>query len=90
MVIQRAGRLDVLVNNAGYDLYAAAEDTSWAEMTAQIEVNFYGAVRMIQAVHPRPDKGLTPCTQYLSQRVYFPSSVYHSVLLTGRQNHVKE
>jgi short-subunit dehydrogenase len=52
-VIHRAGRLDVLVNNAGYDLYAAAEDTSWAEMTAQIDINFYGAVRMIQAVLPQ-------------------------------------
>jgi NAD(P)-dependent dehydrogenase (short-subunit alcohol dehydrogenase family) len=51
-MIAEAGRLDVLVNNAGYDLYGAVEDTSWEEFTAQLDTNFIGVVRLIQAVLP--------------------------------------
>ena len=51
-VLQRAGRLDVLVNNAGYDLYAAAQDTDLTDYMAQMETNLWGAVRMTNAVLP--------------------------------------
>ena len=51
-VIQRAGRIDVLVNNAGYDLYGAFEETSREEFEEQIDTNFMGAVRMVRAVLP--------------------------------------
>jgi short-subunit dehydrogenase len=51
-VIERAGRLDVLINNAGYDLYGAAEDTAWSEMVDQVDVNFFGAARLMRAVLP--------------------------------------
>ncbi len=44
------GRIDVLINNAGYDLYAAAEETTDVELRAQLETNFFGAVRMTQLV----------------------------------------
>jgi NAD(P)-dependent dehydrogenase (short-subunit alcohol dehydrogenase family) len=52
MVAERAGTLDVLVNNAGYDLYGALEDTSWDEFMDQIDTNFLGVVRMTKAVLP--------------------------------------
>jgi short-subunit dehydrogenase len=51
-VLQRAGAIDVLINNAGYHLYGAAEETSVDELDDQMQTNFYGAVRMIQAVLP--------------------------------------
>jgi short-subunit dehydrogenase len=51
-VIQRAGRLDVLVNSAGYVLAGGIEETSVAEAKAQFETNFFGAVRMVNAVLP--------------------------------------
>lgn len=51
-VIAEAGRLDVLVNNAGYDLYGTAEETSLAALLAQLDTNFVGAVRLTQAVLP--------------------------------------
>lgn len=51
-VIDEAGHIDVLINNAGYDLYGAAEETSLDELTAQMDTNFYGAVRLIQAMLP--------------------------------------
>jgi short-subunit dehydrogenase len=51
-VLAESGKIDVLVNNAGYDLYGAAEETSLEETLAQLETNFVGAVRMIKAVLP--------------------------------------
>jgi short-subunit dehydrogenase len=50
--LSRSGRIDVLVNNAGYALTGAAEETSVAEAQAQFDTNFFGVVRMIDAVLP--------------------------------------
>lgn len=51
-VLERAGRLDVLVNNAGYELAGALEETSLEEARAQFDTNFFGVVRMVKAVLP--------------------------------------
>ena len=51
-VMQRHGRIDVLVNNAGYELAGAIEETSVEEAIAQFETNFFGVHRMVQAVLP--------------------------------------
>jgi NAD(P)-dependent dehydrogenase (short-subunit alcohol dehydrogenase family) len=51
-VVNRSGRLDVLVNNAGYELAGALEELSSEEATAQFETNFFGVVRMVNAVLP--------------------------------------
>jgi|ERR671933_87792 NAD(P)-dependent dehydrogenase (short-subunit alcohol dehydrogenase family) len=40
-------RVDVVVNNAGYALVGALEQTSMDEIKAQFETNFFGAVRMM-------------------------------------------
>jgi NAD(P)-dependent dehydrogenase (short-subunit alcohol dehydrogenase family) len=46
------GPIDVLVNNAGYGHEGTVEESSLAELRRQMEVNFFGAVAMIQAVLP--------------------------------------
>jgi short-subunit dehydrogenase len=51
-VLQRAGRIDVLVNNAAEGLIGATEETSVEEAIALYEANFFGAARMINAVLP--------------------------------------
>ncbi len=50
--VDRVGKIDVLVNNAGYSLMGSAEETSLAEAKAQLETNFFGVVRMVNAVLP--------------------------------------
>ncbi len=45
-------RIDVVVNNAGYALVGALEDSSIDEIKAQFETNLFGAIRVIQAVLP--------------------------------------
>ncbi|ADU68872.1 oxidoreductase [Pantoea sp. At-9b] len=51
-IIARSGRIDVLVNNAGYGSYGAVEDVSLDEARAQFEVNVFGAARLCQLVLP--------------------------------------
>jgi NAD(P)-dependent dehydrogenase (short-subunit alcohol dehydrogenase family) len=51
-IVAREGRIDVVVNNAGYGLAGAVEDTELGEARAQLETNFFGVVRVCKAVLP--------------------------------------
>ena len=51
-IIREKGRIDIVVNNAGYALVGALEETSMEEIKAQFETNFFGAVRVMQAAIP--------------------------------------
>src|SRR5437762_3882019 len=51
-VIDRFGRLDVLVNNAGTGAAGAAEESSVAQIQGVFDINFFGLVRMTRAVLP--------------------------------------
>jgi NAD(P)-dependent dehydrogenase (short-subunit alcohol dehydrogenase family) len=47
------GRLDVVVNNAGYGLLGGVEEVTEDEARAQLETNFFGALWVTQAVLPQ-------------------------------------
>jgi NAD(P)-dependent dehydrogenase (short-subunit alcohol dehydrogenase family) len=49
---RRFGRLDVVINNAGYGLFGAIEEVSEQEARAQIETNLFGALWVTQAALP--------------------------------------
>ena len=51
-IITETGRIDVLVNNAGYGSYGAIEDVSLDEARRQFEVNVFGLGRLTQLVLP--------------------------------------
>jgi len=51
-VVADKGRLDVLVNNAGYGQFGCVEDLSVDDFRKQFETNFFSIVRIIQEVSP--------------------------------------
>jgi NAD(P)-dependent dehydrogenase (short-subunit alcohol dehydrogenase family) len=51
-VVQRAGRIDIVVNNAGAGVFGAAEETSIAQAQQLFETNFFGLVRLTREVLP--------------------------------------
>lgn len=51
-ILAEQGRIDVLVNNAGYGSYGALEDVPLDEARRQFEVNVFGAARLMQLVLP--------------------------------------
>ena len=51
-IVLEKGRIDVLVNNAGYGLFGAFEDLTLDEIKAQFETNFFGVIRVTQHVLP--------------------------------------
>jgi short-subunit dehydrogenase len=51
-IISKENRIDILVNNAGFGSYGAIEDVSIQDARYQLEVNVFGAARLIQLVLP--------------------------------------
>lgn len=51
-ILEEAGHIDLLVNNAGYGSFGSVEDIPIAEARRQFEVNVFGLARLIQLVTP--------------------------------------
>ena len=51
-IITEQGRIDILINNAGYGLYGAFENTTIEQAKAEMEVNLFGLARLTQLVLP--------------------------------------
>lgn len=81
-ILQEKKRIDVVVNNAGYSLVGPLEDSSMNEIKAQFETNFFGPVRVMQAVIPtmiNQKYGSIVNISSLGGRIAFPiDSAYHA------------
>lgn len=51
-IVQAEGRIDVLVNNAGYGYFGAVENVTMEEARRQLDVNVFGLARLCQLVLP--------------------------------------
>ncbi|MFF5297541.1 oxidoreductase [Paractinoplanes globisporus] len=81
-VMTESGRIDVLVNNAGYGSFGAVEDVSLDEARRQFEVNVFGAARLCQLVLPHlraQGSGRIINVSSVGARMYEPlAGWYHS------------
>ncbi|MCB0561426.1 MAG: SDR family NAD(P)-dependent oxidoreductase, partial [Phaeodactylibacter sp.] len=55
-IMEEQGRIDVLVNNAGYAVYGAVEDISMEDARRQFDVNIFGLARLTKEVLPHMRK----------------------------------
>ena len=80
-IIEERERIDVLINNAGYALGGALEDSSMDEIKAEFETNFFGVVRATKEVLPvmrRQGAGKIVNITSMGGRIAIPlSSSYH-------------
>lgn len=79
--IQTYGKIDVLINNAGFGIAGPIEDTSLEEAKAQFETNFFGAARMIKATLPymrAQNSGLIINISSIAGQMGLPFQAYYS------------
>lgn len=76
-IVSEKGRVDVLVNNAGWGLFGCVEDVSIKEFRAQFETNFFSIIRLIQLVSPvmrKQGSGHIVNVSSVAGRIGFPGS----------------
>jgi NAD(P)-dependent dehydrogenase (short-subunit alcohol dehydrogenase family) len=79
-IIDEQGRLDVLVNNAGYAQYGAVEDVSIDAARRQFDVNIFGLARLTQLVIPHmraQGKGTIVNVSSMGGRIYTPLGAWY-------------
>ena len=81
-VLEAEGHIDILLNNAGFGISGAAEFTSVEEAKRQLEVNFWGMVRVTRAVLPHmraQGGGRIVCMSSIAGIVPIPFQLWYSV-----------
>lgn len=81
-IVKKEGQIDVLINNAGYGQYGPLEEVTEKQFREQFDVNFFGAMRLMQLVIPHMRskmKGKIVNLSSVAGRIGFPlGSPYNS------------
>ena len=79
-IIEAEGRIDALINNAGFGLYGAVEDVPIEDAKYQFEVNLFGLARLTQLVlpHMREQKaGRIVNVSSMGGRIFMPFGAWY-------------
>jgi len=79
-IIREQGRIDVLVNNAGYGSYGSVEETPIEDARRQFDVNIFGLARLTQLVIPRmraQQSGKIINISSMGGRIYTPLGAWY-------------
>ncbi|WP_417066961.1 SDR family oxidoreductase [Niveibacterium terrae] len=78
----KLGRIDVIISNAGYGLFGAAEELSDAQVDQMVATNLLGSIQLIRAVlpHLRAQRGgrIIQISSYGGQVAFAGNSLYHA------------
>lgn len=80
IVLENEGRIDVLVNNAGYGSYGSVEEVSIEEAKRQFEVNLFGLARITQLVLPimrKQESGRIVNISSMGGKMYTPFGAWY-------------
>ncbi len=79
LVRQKAGRLNALINNAGYSIRGAVEDLSMVEAQAIFQTNFFGALRVTRAAAPllRDSRGVIVNMSSVAGQIGLPFTAHY-------------
>lgn len=81
-VMEAEGRIDILINNAGFGISGAVEFTDTVSARKQLDVNFFGAVRMCREVLPymrEAGGGRIICLSSVAAAIPIPFQTFYSV-----------
>ena len=79
-VVQKEGRVDVLINNAGYGSYGSVEEVPLEEARRQFEVNIFGLARITQLVIPymrKQQSGRIVNISSMGGKIYTPFGAWY-------------
>ena len=81
-IVEKEGRIDILVCCAGFGISGAVEFTDTADAKHQLDVNFFGTVNAVHAVLPHMRKaggGRIICVSSVAGAIPIPFQTYYSV-----------
>ncbi len=79
-IVREQGKIDILINNAGYAIYGSVEETSLEDARRQFDVNLFGLARLTQLVLPhfrKQGSGIIMNISSMGGKIYTPLGAWY-------------